>query len=190
MIRLQGFLFFALALALSCARLHVHPILPVDEESTLPPPAPSMSVRITGEDTARPDFARAYSYYRIFSSRLENETGSLRDLLLPGVTEALRRQGQGVCENCTDVLEINIVRSRAVWLPPREFIETPTPRERGEVVIEFKIETTLRGRRLEDFEHNRAVAAFPGEETNVLSLEVRRALRSYLEWLMSRPGHF
>lgn len=183
MIRLKACLFVGLLLALSCARLHVHPVLPVDEESTLPPPVPSLSVRITGEDANRRDFARAYSYYRIFSSRLENETGSLRDLLLPGAAEALRRKGLGVCDTCSEALEINLVRSRAVWLPPREFIETPTPRERGQVIVEFKIETTLRGRKLEPFEHNRAVGAFPGDEANVLSLEVRRALRAYLEWL-------
>jgi hypothetical protein len=182
----KAFAVLLVVLAGACARLHVHPILPVDEESTLPPPAPSVSVRITGEEAARADFARAYSYYRIFSSRLENETGSLHDLLLPGVTESLRRKGLGVCENCSDLLEINISRSRAVWLPPREFIETPTPKERGEVIVEFRIETVFRGKPLLPFEHNRAIRAFPGEETNVLSLEVRRALRSYLEWLMGQ----
>lgn len=178
--------FLCASIAASCARLYVHPVLPVDEESTLPPPRPALTVRITGENTDRPDFARAYSYYRIFSSRMHNETGSLKELLLPGVTEAMRRRGLGVCAECAESLEIHIALASAVWMPPREFIETPNPKERGQIFVDFKIETRLRGRQLEVFEHKRAVAAFPGEETNVLSLEVRRALRSYLEWLMEQ----
>lgn len=168
----------------ACAKLHVHPVLPADEESVFPPAGQTVSVRITGEDAARPDFARAYSYYRIFSSRLTNETGSLTDLLQPGIVEALRRRGIGICESCSDSMEIKFTRTVAVWMPPREFIETPNPKERGQVFVEFQIETTFRGRVLPVFEHKRAVAAFPGEETNVMSLEVRRALRAYLEWLM------
>lgn len=178
--------FVCVVLLSSCARLHVHPVLPVDEESTLPPPASKLAVRITGEEAARPDFARAYSYYRIFSSRLHNETGSLKDLLLPGAEEAMRRRGLGICSDCAESLEIHIARAIAVWMPPREFIETPNPKERGQIFVEFQIETRLRGRQLAVFEHKRAIAAFPGEETNVLSLEVRRGLRAYLEWLMEQ----
>lgn len=172
-----------LFLVSACAKLQVHPVLPADEESTFPETGRA-AVRITGEDVSRADFARAYSYYRIFSSRLTNETGSVAELLRPGVAEALRRRGIAVCETCSDSIEIKLTRIYAVWMPPREFIETPNPKERGQVFVEFQMETTFRGRALPVFEHKRAVAAFPGEETDVMSLEVRRALRAYLEWLM------
>lgn len=169
-----------------CAKLHVHPLLPVDEETQYPAGVEKLAIHIDGVDVNRPDFARAYSYYRIFSSRMHNETGTPADLLREAVREIFRRKSIAECQDCAEGIRISIPRFTAAWVPPREFIETPTPKERGQIVIDVRIETAVRGRALPAFEHNRKIAAFPGEEANVLSLEVRRALRAYLDWLLAQ----
>lgn len=185
---MKRFALFLFLLA-GCAKLHVHPLLPVDEETQYPPAAAKLSVHIEGRDIDRPDFARAYSYYRIFSSRMHNETGSPAELLREALREVFRRKSVAECHDCAEDLRISIPRFTAAWLPPREFIETPTPKERGQITIDIRIETSLRGRALAPFEHSRKVAAFPGEEAAVLSLEVRRALRAYLDWLLTQDLH-
>lgn len=184
---LSGKLFILVCtISLSCLKLRVEPVLPVNEELVAPQATTSMQVVISGEDVSRKDFARAVTVSRIFSSRLTNETGSIEDLLNAAIAEAFRRKAIGVCKSeCKQKLEIHFERFVFAWIPPREFIETPDPRYRGVVRIDLQIQTTIDGK-TSPFAYVRDVAALPGEEGGVLSLEIRRGLRAYVEWLMGR----
>ncbi|MBL8019148.1 MAG: hypothetical protein JNM27_05750 [Leptospirales bacterium] len=179
-------LILACTISLSCLKLHVEPVLPVNEELVPPQANTSMQVVISGEDVSRRDFARAVTVSRVFSSRLTNETGSIEDLLNVAIAEAFRRKAIGICKSeCNHKLEIHFDRFVFAWIPPREFIETPDPRYRGVVRIDLQIQTTIDGR-TSPFTYARDVAALPGEESGILSLEIRRGLRAYVEWLMGR----
>ncbi|MCE9596706.1 MAG: hypothetical protein K8S54_01935 [Spirochaetia bacterium] len=176
----------AFVLLVSCLKLHIEPILPVHEELPTPATTTSVQLEISGEDVARKDFVRAVTVSRIFSSRVSNDTGSIQDLLSTAIAESFRRKSIALCKSeCARKLQIRFDRFLFAWIPPREFIETPDPRYRGIVRIEFQVHTTLDGKTF-PFEYTREIPTLPGEEGGILGLEVRRGLRAYVEWLMER----
>jgi len=171
----------------ACLKLHVEPLIPVDDQMQVPLPSRKVSLVITGENVTRIDFARAVTISRIFASHIDNETGSISDLLSAAMKEVFRRKGYETClEKCPVELKIDFTKALIAWLPPREFIQTPHPQHQGIVRVDLRIETTLGSTRFPDFTYFREVAALPGEEAGVMSLQCRRGLREYLEWLLER----
>lgn len=150
------------------------------------PPRPGertgVAIEISGPEADRSDFAHAYAVSKIYRTRVENETGSLRDLLLPAVFDLLKNPQIHLPSGSK--LTIQIEKSELFWIPPREFIETPTPVKAGEVTIHFEIKTELTGtgekkQILPTFTDIRSVRAFPGTETEVMSDTAYRSLCAY-----------
>lgn len=169
-------------------------ILPRD--AAFPDPggqSPAACLRFSGEAWRRADFARAYTVSRFFSTRVKNQSGSLADLLEPALKEALRRRGyRAACPGALD-LEIEAEEFALLWLPPREFIQTPVAREKGEVRLEVALTTSGGGAGAPDakfrFEDRRSVRAAPGQEVAFLEHMTSTALNAFaLEFLRFLPA--
>lgn len=189
-----GALVGALLLSAACLEMNASAeILPRDPAFADPgPQAPAACVRLTGEAWQRDDFARAYAVSRLFSTRVKNQSGSLARLLEPALHEALRRRGYRVaCAGELD-LEVHAEEVALLWLPPREFIQTPVAREKGAVRLDLAIVTrSVRSgepRTEFRFTDRRTVRAAPGQEVAFLENMTATALNAYaLEFLRFVP---
>lgn len=183
-------------------------ILPREAAFPTPgPDAPLVVFSIAGEAADRDDWARAVTISRFFASRVENRTGTLRELLTPAVEEALRRRGYrsaavagdgaGPAGEVDRRLEIALEAAEILWLPPQEFIQTPTPRRDGRVRLRFRIETRLNAPDAADvaagapagplFEREwnaeREVPVTPGRQSEVMGELTAETLRAYALFL-------
>lgn len=158
------------------------------------PQAPAACLRFSGELLQQDGFARAYAVSRFFSTSVKNQSGSLQRLLEPALHEALRRRGYRVaCGGDGDlVFEIEAEEVALLWLPPREFIQTPVAREKGEVRLDLALTTRRLGPPGPNadfrFEDRRSVRAAPGQEVAFLEHMTATALNAYaLEFLRFAP---
>lgn len=171
------------AFSAQCKRLHVDPA-PLPRDTAVADPgvdAPRLQLTISGEDASRDDFARALTQYRIIFSRLHNESGTLSDLFRSAARESLRRSGlllleDGATEEAAD-LEVRIDEWLLLWIPPREFIQTPAPFRRGEVRVDLKMSFLGADASPEGCSYQESIDALPGEEVFFLETLTANALR-------------
>ncbi len=193
--RVLALLGAAAFLSAACMKMHASAdILTRDPAFPDPGPgAPAACLRLEGSALQRPDFARAYAVSRFFSTGIRNESGSLAQLLEPALREALRRRGYRLaCASDLD-LEFRAEEAALLWLPPREFIQTPVAREKGEVrldlVITAEISAPGKLRTAFRFEDRRTVRAAPGQEVAFLEHMTATALNACaLEFLRFLPA--
>ena len=143
----------AIFLFSTCMKINVEP--PRVEGSPKPPAAgaPEVLVRVSGKRVNRDDWARARSMYRAFGSGVKNETGSLRKLMTPGLKGVVNQAGfrfKAYVENKAPathsyLLRVTFKEADLIWQPPREFIQTPTARNRGFIQVNFNIHFELYG---------------------------------------------
>jgi len=186
------------------------PALP--REPAFPDPASDaalVDVTITGEDAERDDWARAVTISRFFATRVENRSGTLAELLRPAVAEALRRRGyRRVPADIADAdadaannakqsararpdlaLRVRIDRAELLWLPPQEFIQTPTPRRDGRVRLDFRLHAQLGVAEddaivfAEDWSAMREVPVTPGSQARVMGELTTETLRAFALFL-------
>ena len=186
---------FALFACLQCVKLHVAAPLPYDPSFPDPgPDAPSARIEFVGERAFDNEFAEALTFYRIFSNSLENETGSPAEILRPALGEILRRRGYRTGDDFT--LRVELDAFRMVWIPPREFIETPVPRKTGTVASDIGIRVFLTGE-TEDFAppihvhiDRQRVEALPGQEDEFMNLLANQSLARFLRELPEKIPEF
>ena len=194
---------WALVLVSHCARLSVGP-LPDPVLAPLPPDAPALEVVFVGETIHSESFARAITISRFFANRLENETGSLADLLGPGVEALASRRGYRASQlpdssapspvdSEHSRLEIRASTLELTWTPPQVFIQTPQARERGVVELRLNLRATFSGQEQPLLDFERAVQARVPEErfTDVMDAMLEDALIAFLIELENRipiPG--
>jgi hypothetical protein len=157
-----------------CLEIEVEPQL-IPHIPAIPdpkPPAPLVYLSLHGERMEDASWAKALTISRFFFSGVKNRTGSPRDLLEPGIREILRQRGYRVApellapdENENGVaapvdgdlvFEAFAERNQLLWLPPREFIQTPRARARGTVRVDLAVRSRL-------FRTHAPVPASPGK---------------------------
>ena len=180
-----------LGLASACLELDVDPPEALEPPAEAPPQsAPALRVEFTGEQAHRPDFATAQTMYRIFYSRMINQSGSLAELLRPAIESVVRRKGYRIGSGGR-VLRIDLERAILLWRPPREFIQTPQARSRGVVLLDIAAGSRLYDRDPASgwpywgrtFEDRRELPAFPGDESQAMELAMYQSLTALVRQL-------
>ncbi len=158
------------------------------------PAAPRAEIRIVGDNVDDSAWVKALTISRFFYSSVENQSGSLRELLQPALREVLRQKGfraplleQGGAGEY--VLQVDVERAILLWLPPREFIQTPKPRARGEVRVDFLFRAVLldadgRVRYEHEFADERSVTVLPGQEGPSLAKAAEQSLAGFVQALL------
>lgn len=134
-------------------------------------------------------FARAVTISRFFANTLKNETGSLADLLGPGLEALVSRRGYRASASSDGLrLEVRAPTLELTWTPPQEFIQTPQSRERGVVDMRLNLLATLSGQTQPVLDFERAVQARVPEErfTEVMDAMLEDALIAFLVELENR----
>ena len=93
-------------------------------------------------------WVKALSISRLFFRGIKNESGSIKNLLEPKIKEIIINSGYVLYEENSEtlpdlILNINIEKNILIWLPPFEFIQTPSPSRKGEIRLDFKIITNF-----------------------------------------------
>ncbi|MFN3605002.1 MAG: hypothetical protein ACK4UJ_09860 [Leptonema sp. (in: bacteria)] len=91
-------------------------------------------------------FLKAYAISRLFYSRVENTTGSLREILERGLKKKFSKEYSvyfSMDSHCFCTIQIRILKNEALWFPPQEFIQNPTPIRKGVLQVEFLAEYVL-----------------------------------------------
>lgn len=176
------------------------------------PGAPVVHLWIHGERMDESDWAKALTISRFFFSGVENVTGSPRELLEPAVREVLRQRGYRTAPEVLEasqtlsdlqratiendlIFELFGERNQLLWLPPREFIQTPRARARGTV----RVDLLYRSRLIRliaaaddglpdsqeivwegEFVENQELRVLPGEEKSGLSQGAAGSFQNYL----------
>ena len=160
-IRLLFFVWAACSIS-ACLQIEIDPVL-MPYVAGIPDPgpdAPLVRVEIYGDAMDESDWAKALTISRFFYTGVENTTGSPRELLLPAVREVLRQRGYRtvVAEDSRPnagavaapasqgdefSFELAAERNVILWLPPREFIQTPRARVHGVVRVDMVYESRL-----------------------------------------------
>lgn len=140
-----------LGVLVGCAQVNTgSPILELDPSIIFrESQAKLVCLQLEGAEVDRKDWMHSVTVSRLFSSRVENQAGSLRFLLEPAIREALRRRGYRTCqishgpiiENPDFLLSVEVKKNLLSYLPPQEFIQTPRSRRPGHLQMEFLIET-------------------------------------------------
>ncbi|HBS06905.1 MAG TPA: hypothetical protein DEA96_18185 [Leptospiraceae bacterium] len=145
-----------LSLAARCTELTVPPI--VEEAFIIPPPAsgPAVELKWEGSDVNDSEWIRSYTVYRIVFDDLENTSGSIRDLLEPGLIQSLHRsemilaESTELAERNADSLEkfkqgsadcvwtVRMEQTDLSYYPRREFVQTPGGIRPGHIVALFR----------------------------------------------------
>ncbi|MCR9142032.1 MAG: hypothetical protein NXI24_07255 [bacterium] len=177
------------------------------------PDAPLVQLRVGGERMDDASWAKALTISRFFFSSVENRSGSPRDLLAPGLREILRQGGyrtapgflpddreaaagenpESESQSESLVLDVFAERNQLLWLPPREFIQTPKARARGTVRVDVIIHTRLLRTHAAsasqeelwsaEFREDEELRVLPGEEGPGLATGARLAFQNYLRRL-------
>ncbi len=198
---------FSLLIASSCLRINIAP-LDIDTTTIKTSDTANMaklSVSFQGKDLDDAGWVKGLSISRLFFSSIENESGSLISLLSPPLKSLINKKGyQYFPHKPKDkssasldkhyLLNIHIKKKIFLWLPPVEFIQTPTPRRRGELRIDFLIETQYIKKTnakdiilwSEKYQEKDRVPAFPGNEKQVIEIIAHRVLSNYLETIASK----
>lgn len=182
-------------------------IAPVPGIPDPPADAPIVQLRLSGAGMWADDWARALTISRFFYSSIENQSGSPARLLEPGLRELLRQQGYRVASevlrdsaelpapaelrSTSDSLELHLEFERNIllWLPPREFIQTPKARARGTVRVDLatyqRLSRTGGGPELwkQSFEFEDELRVLPGQESAGLAQGAASAFENYLRYL-------
>ncbi len=208
----------------SCFDIHIPPI---DTPEASPRgiigdalPISIFYLEFKGSDLQKRDWVQALSISRFFFSGVENKSGSLVNLLEPAVKAIIKKKGYDggqifsirssigssihsikkgkESKKSYYMLSVNIKRHRLFWLPPVEFIQTPTPRKKGEISLDFFIETeiipifiqegiTSQKKRYgtpiwkDSFYKKEVYSVFPGNEKEMLELFAHSILSAYIE---------
>ncbi len=95
-------------------------------------------------DIVHRSFVTTYSISRLFSSRIENVTGSLKELIEKSIINKFYKDYNIFIEddsqnnnNCNQRIEIWINYYNFSWFPPQEFIQNPQPIRKGKFVVDF-----------------------------------------------------
>ncbi|MEQ8353328.1 MAG: hypothetical protein RH862_17770 [Leptospiraceae bacterium] len=151
-------------LGASCTELKVPPVVAQGFLISPPEEGPSVSIQWTGEGLDDSEWIRSYTNYRVFFDDLENTTGSIRDLLEPGILQSIHRSEMRLAANtsatemnrelfqkygtgsadCT--LKIEIQEKSLSYFPRREFIQTPGGIRPGHIVTYFEYSYCLNDR--------------------------------------------
>lgn len=188
----------------SCIRLDV-PTKIIERDASLVYPESSqpLALDFVGEDLNRDDFTTAFSEYRIFRSRIVNESGSIADILRPSMTEAMSRKGFSIvdmnqtnAESSTEIPKANrklVIKTNQMhvyWVPPREFITTPTPRESGDIILDWNWEVAYYDgvdlRWKDNYIVQKRVSAMPGQESEAISQYVYGSLAEFIHWISTK----
>ncbi len=202
------------ATAAGCLEIEVDPEL-VPHVPAIPDPgpgAPQVRLHFDGERMDESDWAKALTISRFFFTGVENKSGSPRELLEPAVREVLRQRGYRIAPGGSTgdlVLEIFAERNQLLWLPPREFIQTPKARARGTVRLDLILRSRLLRVSMEgpgenpaeapgensgsketsrelwsgEFLESEELRVLPGEEGNGLAAGAALGFQNYLRWL-------
>lgn len=185
-------------------------IPPVSGIPDPPADAPLVQLRLSGAGMWADDWPRALTISRFFYSSVANRSGSPAKLLEPGLRELLRQQGYrvapGVLRDAADAtseaeleFQIHYQRNILLWLPPREFIQTPRARARGTVRVDLATEQSLRALPADgaaglvsrdpaavwrqSYEFGDELRVLPGEESDGLARGAHLAFENHLRWL-------
>ena len=214
-----GCLCFALFLSSACIETRIPPPqlteAPKKEKQQVLPQAHTAALRINwrGKDLNKRGWLKALSISRLFYSKINNQSGSLQELLAPALGELLERKGfknistakansqAELSKHDGYVLDIQVKRHLLLWLPPVEFIQTPRPRRRGKVLLDFLIITQLFSPQshsakesnftspqvlwTRSFQKKESLAVFPGNEKEALEVLAHRTLSDYLQEIAS-----
>lgn len=87
-------------------------------------------------------FVKAYSISRLFSSNIENTSGTLKDILKTGIEKRFSQDPVKIIlhhniESCSNFILILIENYDFSWYPPQEFIQNPVPLRKGSFKAHF-----------------------------------------------------
>lgn len=185
-----------LSLYSSCLKIRISPLLEEGSPTFHRDEASPIQFMIQGKEVWETDWPKALSISRFFFTGIENESGSLGDLLLPALAEATRKKGYFSLSEELLVpfcLDVNLKRHHLLWLPPREFIQTFSARKMGEVRLDFLISIALYIDRkcsqariqekpllwTDTFQEKRTLHSYPGNQKSVLELVADQTLSSF-----------
>ncbi len=143
-------------------------------------------------------WAYSKTIYRLFSYSIKNQSGPLPKLIGKALsdfyrpTEILLYGYADFPSSKTKTIEIEFIRYRLTWFPPREFIVTYPPRYYGQIFINFEIKTFIHNGDRENivwqdyFKRQETVVAYPGDEIQTLSSITNQLLSDWL--IQIRPG--
>ena len=139
-----------------CTELTVPPV--VEKDFLIPPPdqGPAVQLNWKGEGLEDSEWIRSYTVYRIVFDDLENTSGSIRDLLEPGLIQSIHRSEMVLAEqsSLTEAnlalydkygkspadcnLSVEIMQRDISYFPRREFVQTPGGIRPGHIVTLFR----------------------------------------------------
>ncbi len=91
-------------------------------------------------------FLTAYTISRLFFYRIENQTGTVKEILERNFKKYFSNQYQVLfLENpdCNEKVKIQIIENQGIWFPPQEFIQNPIPIRKGSLEISFIAKYTI-----------------------------------------------
>lgn len=171
-----------LALAsVSCLRISIAPpAVPVGLSVERGSDGGSAALELVGSDQlGRRDFARAFPASRLaitalWASRIENTTGSPRELLSPALTSVVKASGRSG--------RLRVQQLDLEWHPPQEFIETPRAKRPGVVRGRLVAQWRARGDSHEQpIDIRLSEQAYPGQEQAMLELIGARLLEQTVQ---------
>ena len=214
------FVLFLSSTGLACMEIHIPPPQladsPKKESQKKNPQANLATLRLSwiGKDLDERGWVKALSISRLFYSKINNQSGSLQELLAPALDELAKQKGfksslhtqaksqVNFPSNYNESeLRIELKRHLLLWLPPVEFIQTPRPRRRGKILLDFFIVTQFlaphprsskksvlvppKVQWSKSFQRKEELAVFPGNEKEALEILAHRTLSDYLQEMTS-----
>ncbi len=133
-------------------------------------------------------FVRAYSISRLFYSYVENQSGTLKEILMNGIEKRfyydpidLRRELQP--QSCLAYIFITIENYDFSWYPPQEFIQHPDPIRKGSFKGQLEARYILKfNKEIEkQFSHNIIQNILPKKEFISIQNTIEQLLRDFID---------